>query len=276
MSPEHWNPVAVGLVEVTDTELKAKFQLLLAHTHKASDNWTRDRGCKLHGVNGCDLACAFEHQVPVPTGYTVLRVWRNQNLDLWTKYCAMRAAIGEECANDSIPLDHITVKSSAAPFDVLEGEELQGRSNEWRLLHGASKEACHNVCQGNFDPALAGMGATWKEAGDTWGLPLYGFGFYFAEHITKADEYTAEDPDEPGAFTALLCRVVGGRMNVVTDPSIDPANLESQVLDGPYHSVFGDRVSVQKKPYREVMVYDRNQIYPEFMLSYRRRYAKGN
>jgi len=275
VTPEHWASSASGLVEVADTELKAKFQLLLAHAHKTSDNWTRDRGCKLHGVNGCDLGCSYEHRVQVPAGYTIVRVQRNQNLELWTKYCAMRAAISEECSNDSIPLERVSVKSSAAPFDVFEGDELQARHNEWRLFHGASKEACHRICSGNFDPSLAGMGATWKEKGDTWGLPLYGFGFYFAEQVTKADEYAEEDPDDPGAFTVLLCRVVGGRTNVVTEPSIDTNTLESQVLDGPYHSVFGDRVSVQKKPFREVMVYDKSQVYPEFMLTYRRRYTKG-
>jgi len=275
VSPEHWVPKCTGLVEVTDTELKAKFQMLLAHAHKLEDNWTRDRGCKLHGVNGCDLGCAFEHAVKVPIGYTIARVWRNQNLDLWTKYCAMRAAISEECVNDGTPIQRMTVKSSEAPFDSIEGAELRGKHNEWRLFHGASKEACQHICEVNFDPGHAGMGATWKEDGDAWGLPLYGFGFYFAEHVTKADEYAVADPEEPGTFSVLLCRVAGGRTNVVTEPSIDTNVLESQVLDGPYHSVFGDRVSVQKKPFREVMVYDKSQVYPEFLLTYRRRYGKA-
>lgn len=33
---------------------------------------------------------------------------------------------------------------------------------------------------------MAGTGATWKDSGASKGTPLYGFGFYFAERITKA------------------------------------------------------------------------------------------
>ena len=42
------------------------------------------------------------------------------------------------------------------------------------------------------------------------------------------------------------------------------------VLDGPFHSVLGDRVVKLGKPYREVVVHDNNQIFPEFILYYKR------
>jgi len=45
------------------------------------------------------------------------------------------------------------------------------------------------------------------------------------------------------------------------------------VLDGPYHSVFGDRVTKLGKPYREIVVYERSQVFPEFILFYRRKFA---
>mmetsp|Transcript_83077 Transcript_83077/g.164793 ORF Transcript_83077/g.164793 Transcript_83077/m.164793 type:complete len:726 (+) Transcript_83077:92-2269(+) len=272
--PSHWKAGCSGLVEVTNSALKAEFKALLVHANKQSNNWTRDRGCCLHGVNGCNVQCAYAHQVRVPCGFEILHVWRNQNIELWTKYCAMRAAIGEECDNGGSPTDRRPVQSSSSVFDGFAGSELQAKHNEWRLFHGAPKDALEQICRDNFNLRLAGMGGTWKEEGDTWGVPLYGFGVYFAEYITKADEYAVAEHDDPGAYSVLLCRVIGGRTKVVTDLAIDPNSLESQVLDGPFHSVFGDRVSLHNKPYREVMVYDKNQIFPEFLLTYRRLYAR--
>jgi len=270
--PNHWKVGSCGLVEVTDSVLKAKFQALLVHAHQQTNNWTRDRGCSMHGVNGCNLKCAHAHQVRVPCGFELLHVWRNQNIDLWTKYRATRAAIGEECDNGGSPTERMPVQSSGPVFDGLAGPELQVKHNEWQLFHGGPKDALKQICHDNFNHGLAGTGGTWKEEGDTWGVPLYGFGVYFAEYITKADEYAVADPEDPGVYSVLQCRVLGGRTKVETDLEIDRNSLESQVLDGPFHSVFGDRVSLHNKPYREIMVYDKNQIFPEFLLTYRRLY----
>jgi len=270
--PNHWKVGSCGLVEVTDSVLKAKFQALLVHAHQQTNNWTRDRGCSMHGVNGCNLKCAHAHQVRVPCGFELLHVWRNQNIDLWTKYRATRAAIGEECDNGGSPTERMPVQSSGPVFDGLAGPELQVKHNEWQLFHGGPKDALKQICHDNFNHGLAGTGGTWKEEGDTWGVPLYGFGVYFAEYITKADEYALADPEDPGVYSVLQCRVLGGRTKVETDLEIDRNSLESQVLDGPFHSVFGDRVSLHNKPYREIMVYDKNQIFPEFLLTYRRLY----
>ena len=35
-------------------------------------------------------------------------------------------------------------------------------------------------------------------------------------------------------------------------------------------SVFGDRVKTLGKPYREIIVYDKDQIYPEYLVLYER------
>lgn len=51
---------------------------------------------------------------------------------------------------------------------------------------------------------------------------------------------------------------------------INTEELLDDVFDGPYHSVFGDRVKILKKPYREVVVYDKDQLFPEFLILYRR------
>ena len=58
--------------------------------------------------------------------------------------------------------------------------------NEWRCFHGSSPDRLRGICETNFKPTMAGTGATWKDSGASKGTPLYGFGFYFAERITKA------------------------------------------------------------------------------------------
>merc|ERR1711933_539882 len=109
----------------------------------------------------------------------------------------------------------------------------------------------------NFELDKAGAGNTWKAGDDAWGMPLYGFGIYFAEHITKADEYAEpipkDDPILPAGveddfYTCLLCRVIGGRTNHVTTNEIEIDKLRKDVFDGPYHSVFGNRVAKLGKP----------------------------
>ncbi|CAE8716894.1 unnamed protein product [Polarella glacialis] len=331
--PGHWQRGASGLVQVTDPRTLAELQFLLDATHKESDNWTRDRGCALHGVNRCGVACAFKNRAPVPQGYVLRAAARNQNSRLWARYCLARAAVMEDCAarvgrGETAAPRLIATESSGPPFHRLDGapallggagagaeaeaaappsplrpspsdaaassspsrspgdsgpgdsEGLGGRGkrrprgqgNEWRLFHGSSQAACLGICDSNFSLELVGSGATW--AGEGRG-PLYGPGVYLAERITKADEYAVGRPtsSEPGGlpiFSVLLCRVVGGCPKVVTTNEIDPAALRGEVLSGLHHSVLGDRVSELKKPFREVVIYDTDQIYPEFLLSYSR------
>jgi hypothetical protein len=133
-----------------------------------------------------------------------------------------------------------------------------------------------SICERNFAVEMAGSGATWKESGKDKGVPLYGFGIYLAERSTKADEYAVAIPEGEryaGMFTMIVCRVVGGRTNLVTSNAIDTEKLRTDVFDGPYHSVLGDRVTTLGKPYREIVVYDNHQVFPEFVLIYERAYT---
>ena len=58
---------------MTQKEVLKALQELLTKTHKATDNWTRDRGCQLHGRHHCDSTCIFKHRAKVPTGYQLIR-----------------------------------------------------------------------------------------------------------------------------------------------------------------------------------------------------------
>lgn len=271
--PRHWDRGAGGLVRVHDAELLSQLQLLLDATHKESDNWTRDRGCLLHGVNGCEAKCIYQHKAPVPKGFRLVAAFRNQNPTLWARYRLMRATVVQEC--ERYGKKRLNILSSTQPFHQLDAFPLVDHANEWRVFHGSSDANCRAICDRNFSLPLAGTGATWRKPGVDRGTPLYGHGLYFAERITKADEYATPetvDADDGTLCTVLLCRVLGGRSVLCQENEIDQAALKRQVLHGPHHSVLGDRMHALGKPYREVVLYDADQVYPELLLTYERIY----
>eukprot|EP00930_Biecheleria_cincta_P089086 TRINITY_DN78346_c0_g1_i1.p1 TRINITY_DN78346_c0_g1~~TRINITY_DN78346_c0_g1_i1.p1 ORF type:complete len:575 (+),score=89.83 TRINITY_DN78346_c0_g1_i1:68-1792(+) len=257
-----------GLVLVQVEETIAQMQLFFEQTHKTSDNWTRDRGCSIHGRShpDCDWSCMRENSNRVPTGFRVRKVFRNQNMDLWKHYAFMRNSILGETSKGE--LEEICMPSSIP----IEGNMLEG-CNEWRTFHGTNILACRGICGSNFRLALSGTGATWKEPGSSKGSPLYGFGIYLAEMVTKSDEYADALPDteeDAGLHGMLVVRCTGGRANVCLTNEIDKEKLKADVFDGPYHSVYGDRVKELGKPYREIVVYDKDQTFPEFLVLYER------
>lgn len=260
-----------GFTMVTSKEVLRDLQRLLSETQKNHDNWTRDRGCAIHGRSSCSMECINRNRAPVPTGYELVRAEHNRNTPIWQTYATTRAAIKQECSSGYVPFERFRPSSA---LEVEGTEALEEGVNEWRLLHGTSNlEACKGICASNFRLKLAGTGATWKDAGKATGTPLYGFGVYLAESITKADEYTVPIigglPIDEGCCAVLVCRVVGGLCRVVDTNEFDTQALRRDVFDGPYHSVFGDRVAKLNKPFREIVVYDNAQIFPEFILYYR-------
>lgn len=258
-----------GFDMVTDKETLNALQALLTETYKSHDNWTRDRGCALHGRYGCDVACTWAHKAQVPLAYEVVRAERNRNANLWATFGTTRAAIREECSSSDF--QEIRPRSC---LPIPGTEALDETINEWRLLHGAKLEALKGICSNNFRLKLAGSGATWKEPGKGIGKPLYGYGVYLAECSTKSDEYseviTEGLPMDVGCCAMLVCRVVGGMCRVVDTNEFDTEELRRDIFDGPYHSVYGDRVSKLGKPYREIVVYDNAQVFPEFIIYYHR------
>jgi len=272
-----------GFDMVTDSAMKKDLQRILTESHKSMDNWTRDRGCSIHGRNKCEASCIFAHREPVPTGFELVRAEKNRNDALWHTFSVTRSAIAEEVSSGAIegqnlfnPATHGAPRSS---LDVTGTEDLDPRINEWRLFHGTGMGGIKGISATNFNIKMAGKGATWKGKGDDAGTPLYGFGAYLAERSTKADEYCdviKDDgkalPIDVGCCAMLVCRAVGGFSRLVDSNEFDTTELRTDVFDGPYHSVFGDRECVLKKPFREIIIYDNAQIFPEFILYYKRKY----
>lgn len=283
-SPYYWSrhgsPAPGQNLVNLGTDAIVMLQRLFDRTHKAQDNWTRDRGCALHGLH-CPKDrknCALQNKCPVPTGYSVVGVMHNMNRPLYGAYALNRGAITKECETTTggqpfRPL--IDVKTVEVLLE--DAPNVEG-CNEWFLFHGSKPYNCTGICSSGFKPSLAGTGCTWKDDGAKKGVPLYGDGIYFAESITKADEYSEMvEAGQPfsGCHSVLVCRVLGGRVQYCDTDQIDPPVLQKQVISGPFHSVFGDRVTKLGKPFKEIVVYDATQVYPEYLVYYRRLYGSG-
>jgi hypothetical protein len=125
--------LAPGMDPVTDAQTLQDLQALVSATHKPSDNWTRDRGCALHGRDNCPTSsCVWHNKAPVPIRYELMRAERNWNPALWHTYTMTRAAIQEEVQHESGRFEAATPLSN---LSVTGTEALNPGVNEWRLFH---------------------------------------------------------------------------------------------------------------------------------------------
>lgn len=90
---------------------------------------------------------------------------------------------------------------------------------------------------------------------------------YFAEACSKSDEYTEQD--HRGWRPLLLCRVICGRINYTDEVHPDVNQLVQSCTTGNYHCVLGDREKC-RGTFREFIVYDNTQAYPEYIVWYKR------
>jgi len=255
--PEYWVKVwdnAHGdfneLVPLNRVEV-SQFQKLVDQTY--SNVWTRDR--KKHNPTSPN----------VPQGYCVKKVLRNENSSNWREYGCRRAELltrmQEEEEKGLCGPRHLisNVKSMVAWRSIAGMKEtrLEEHCNEWYVFHGTSPNTAKQICATDFHIGCAGSNTG----------TLYGRGLYFAESITKADEYARVDTE--GSFAVLMCRVLGGRVLYTDEEEPDPQKLLSSCLEGPYDSVLGDREAC-RNTYREFVFFDTEDVYPEYIIHYQR------
>jgi len=146
---------------------------------------------------------------------------------------------------------------------VLPHEEtyrVDSDAHEEFLFHGTNDAAAENITAGDFLVNLAGTNAG----------TLYGRGVYLAESVSKSDEYTQENAH--GERCILVCRATLGYVNYTDEVSPNVDALVKSCVEGPYHCVLGDREKC-RGTYREIMVYDHDQVYPEYVIWYKRVYG---
>lgn len=247
-------------VKVTDAKVLDFFRQLLEKSHKKTCNWTRDR----------DMASGvFVGSTPVPTGYELVGVVRNENPALWRIYQVYREVAKMDCSKSGAEVKWQSWKPIT--MDVLDWSSFGycKEANEWPLFHASIPEALNAIARTGFTMKKLGSGGTTGSGG------LYGDGTYLGDSITKADEY-ARRKVEKGEFkdcrTAAICRVVGGR-HFYTDKDVadkDKPKFAQRVLEGHYNSTVGDRLKL-KNSFREYVVYDASATYLEYIIYYKRK-----
>jgi len=243
--------------DIEDASVKAKFQQLLDLTHRKV--YTRDR-----------MGEAVPERLEL-VGVTVVT-----NDDLWGDYMARREAIRQELVADGDDFVRYTYETTTTPAETtVEGERAESIAaalaadfaepllpevNEVYMFHGTSAQAAASIAARDFRINLAGANAG----------TLYGRGIYFAENASKSDEYTR--PTGDNLRYMLLCRTVLGRAYYSDTKETDPRACEDACCRGRFHSVLGDRRKC-RGTFREFIVFDEEQIYPNYILVYRRKAA---
>jgi len=149
----------------------------------------------------------------------------------------------------------------------METLQLYPQANEVLLFHGTKSNIVDFIIQQGFEERIA------KDEG------TFGAGIYFAENSSKSDEYIT--PDSNGFCKLFLCRVCLGIPFVATQSLISIRRPPCRNGDiGPCVHDRADSVLAECKRtgnqnatlerYREFIVYDRSQCYPEFLITFKR------
>lgn len=152
-------------------------------------------------------------------------------------------------------------------------EALCPTANEVYLWHGTTPLGVLGIAEQGFRTDMAGaerpIGKGWFRPAYT---PMYGHGVYFAECASKSDEYAQPDPRGmyKGCCALLLCRVTLGRTRTLATPNVSQRDVHKARTRHPEpDSLIGDRTCVGT--YREFVIFDDAQCYPEYVVIYRRR-----
>jgi len=239
--------VGVGKVHLVGSEV-AQLQELLTASYQSARGGAHEADGRTVAPAGIELVCG-----------TRLQNWRS-----WVAFAARREAIREELAGlkeQCVLREDLVDPALAEHFDLLGKDEVDGETRCVWLFHGVSAAAAEAASvDRDFDIDRAG----------TQDGRLYGRGAYFTEWCSEVNKLAPES--RGGLRGLLLCRVTLG--NVLRDESVLPdiVHVVAQCTDGRHHSVLGDRSERCPGDPREFVVYDKDQVYPEFLLWYRRAY----
>lgn len=128
----------------------------------------------------------------------------------------------------------------------------QRKVNEKRLFHGTNPRSVEAICKNNFDWRLNGKNAT-----------AYGKGSYFAVEASYSHAFAKEDGNK-SRFMFLAKVLAGsyteGESSYPTPPRKEPSNPTSDLYDSCVDDESNPTIFV---------VFDKNQLYPEYIIQYR-------
>lgn len=264
--PEYWynkktkdQGIFDDMYYVQDNE-HHKFDSLFAASYVG--RVTQDRPCpsSAHDRTPGGCPCVQPGGDPgMPVGYRVQRVIRVESSSMWAKYQAKFENIKAKRRGTAEGRFHpeLITEGTARKYKGL-FSPLDTEMNEVYSFHGTFVRAALSIAQNDFNIDLAGTSRG----------TLYGRGAYLAESISKADEYAKDEPGGyyDGVFSVLVCRVCMGKLyNTSDDPS-----AADKIKKGEFDSTCGQRL------FRELVIYDADQLYPEYVVLYKRIYQRDS
>eukprot|EP00931_Biecheleriopsis_adriatica_P117637 TRINITY_DN93138_c0_g1_i1.p1 TRINITY_DN93138_c0_g1~~TRINITY_DN93138_c0_g1_i1.p1 ORF type:complete len:690 (-),score=119.73 TRINITY_DN93138_c0_g1_i1:27-2096(-) len=260
---KHVNRNTFGQMVYTGQADHAVFNRMLQQTYAPIS--TKDRPCPKktdrceRQSQGCP--CVRVEGTPgLPIGFCVRRVVRVESSQMWSRYTRKRDAIrANRDAEKTRQFDPPVLAGECVPEHPGVFEALDTSVNEAYLWHGTHVRTALSIAQNSFDIKFAGTGRG----------AMFGPGAYFAESCTKADEYAHDEPNGyyDGIHAMLLCRVCMGNMYYTT--KFGQEDAYDKVKGGGFDSVLGD-MAKYRKTFREFVVYDADQVYPEYVVLYSR------
>jgi len=237
------------------------FQELVNHTYRKIT--TQDRLCPTgkHDKTRGGCPCVQPGGDPgLPTGYQIKRVIRVEDSAIFTRYIARRDEIKRKRSSCEAPDPAIFTRDAMQASSSIRHVlcDVDDALNEVYLWHGTQVRTGLKIAQDDFKLSFAGSGAG----------TMYGRGLYFSESCTKADEYAMDEPGGhyDGVRGLLLCRVCIGKFHYTVDR--EPSAIK-KYEDGECDSTIGDRAKAVNT-YREIVVYNEDQVYPEYLVLYER------
>lgn len=197
----------------------------------------------------------------MPLRLQVVAVEAVQNIAAWTEYTKSRERLAAAaCRAPRLEPDVRTASVGDPLVAELLGEVCEEANERW-LFHGSTFTAVQGIADSEFRIDLAG-----SHRGT-----MYGKGVYLAECSSKADEYSELGKDR--LCCMLLCRSALGRILVDRSKNPESSDIMEHCQSG-HDSVCGDRWAAVGT-YREFVLYESNQVYPAYVIRYRRVWLKS-
>ncbi|EDQ84535.1 uncharacterized protein MONBRDRAFT_30157 [Monosiga brevicollis MX1] len=190
-----------------------------------------------------------------PSNIAVRRVERVQNPVLWERYSAKRWEMLHRITSQ----EHYD-QLHTATVDALSGCPALLRNTpcqERLLLHGIAPDTMlrDKIVRLGFDYRFAG-----RSSGHNYGL-----GVYLANHPGKSHQYAT--PGANGERMLIITRALLGRAYVHPSPPFG-ALAPPLLPDAPNNERFDSVIATPQVTFREVIMFDNAQIYPELVVYY--------
>lgn len=206
----------------------------------------------------------------------VLKVERIENGALWSKFSLQKNLMESKLSNRTAHIKKIDTHIDN--HWKLEEYTVNANINEKYLWTGTKSHLVPLILNEGLEERVSSLTRN-----------MFGAGIYFAEYASKSDQYLV--PDQDGNCYLFLCRVLMGETYILEQtPSLkEPirrvqdipevrAHLQTEPTldyDPTPHSILAECKrtgfpNARLDRYREMVVYDRSQCYPEFLVTVRR------